>query len=100
MKPHNFLYIDNTKAIQHQCPNCNPLKIRSGKIVKCGYCGKEIYRKQSDIEKNKSGYFYCSKECGNIHKNIIRYENGEFDDSQNYRLKAFMKYPHKCMVCG
>ena len=40
----------------------------------------------SDVEKNISGYFYCSRECGNKHKNKIREENGEWDNSiSSYR---------------
>lgn len=91
-KPHN-LY-GNWK---HHCPNCGVSK----KIeFKCAYCGKSIYRAPSDIKENKSGYFYCSHTCGNLHKNQIRKESGEWENTNNYRLKAFEYYEHKCAVCG
>ena len=81
----------------HKCPECGMVKkIR----LKCAYCGMEFERYPSDVKKNKSGYYYCSRECGNRHKNQLRAENGEWDNSLNYRLKAFEKLPHYCAVCG
>jgi len=97
MIPHNFLYVDNKKAT-HRCPNCG--NVKDGEYFKCAYCGKEIFRTRHQIEKNQSGYFYCSRECGNLHKNQLRKEAGEWDNSLNYRLRAFENYEHKCAVCG
>lgn len=94
VKPTAVLYDD----YKHYCPNCKAQN--TGKIVTCAYCGKRIRRVNSDIKKNQSGYFYCSKSCGNAHKNIIRAKNGEWDDSNNYRLKAFNSFEHRCMICG
>lgn len=89
------LYGDN-----HECPKCGE---HSKKQIEfhCSYCGKEIYRTPSQIKANKSGYFYCSKECGNKHKNLIREKSGEWlNASSTYRRKAFNTYDHKCCVCG
>lgn len=81
----------------HKCLNCGVTK----KVkLSCTYCGKEIERYPRDIKKNKSGYFYCSKECGNRHKNQLRLESGEWDKSANYRYKAMHNFLHKCAVCG
>ena len=81
----------------HQCPNC----LKLGRItLKCAYCGKEFERCPSDVADNKSGYFYCSRNCGNLHKNLIRKESGEWDNSKSYRIKAYEAYEHKCAVCG
>lgn len=82
---------------KHYCPNCGITKRIN---LKCSYCGKEIQRRPSDIKSNKSGYFYCSRECGNLHKNQLRLESGEWKNSNNYRKKAFDNYEHKCAVCG
>lgn len=83
---------------QHKCPNCGTKK---GKIVKCAYCGKEIYRSPAQLEKSISGYYYCSHTCGNLHKNILREKQGEWDNSlAGYRSRALKRYPHKCAVCG
>lgn len=80
----------------HMCPNCT----RTGEKVKCAYCGKEIYRTRGEIDSNKTGYFYCTHDCGNRHKNLLRKENGEWDKTKNYRKKALDNYEHKCFVCG
>ena len=95
----NVLYLDRSKSASHRCPNCGTE--REGKYVKCAYCNKELYRSKKDIEKNVSGYFYCSRECGNRHKNQLRKENGEWDEGiSNYRLRAMEYYEHKCLCCG
>lgn len=44
-----------------RCPNC--FKNEHTKKVKCEYCGKEIIKTISEINKNQSGYFYCSRGC-------------------------------------
>lgn len=80
----------------HMCPNCT----RTGEKVKCAYCGKEIYRTRGEIDSNKTGYFYCTHDCGNQHKNLLRKESGEWDKTKNYRKKALENYEHKCFVCG
>lgn len=93
----SVLYTRNV-SVGHICPNCGTQK--QGKIVTCEYCGKEIYRSKRDIENSKSGFFYCSRECGNRHKNDLRRANGEWNNSKDYRSKALVTYEHKCFVCG
>lgn len=34
-----------------------------GKWVKCGYCGKQIYRTPKDFARSKSNKFFCSVSC-------------------------------------
>lgn len=84
----------------HNCPNCNRINRKNGQIVKCAYCGKEIYRSLHQLQENKSGYFYCSKLCGNRHKNMLREQRGEWKNCEDYRAMAFKYYPHKCAICG
>ena len=91
--PTSVLYDD----YKHRCPNCG---VRKGKTVNCAYCGKEIYRTPYQLEKSISGFYYCSKSCGNKHKNQLREESGEWNYSSGYRKKAFKTFPHKCYVCG
>ena len=97
----NFIWESPAASViynkNHKCPNCGISK--KAKLT-CSYCGKEFERHQSQTKKNKSGYFYCSKECGNRHKNQLRAESGEWDNSLNYRLHAMSVLPHKCSVCG
>lgn len=92
--PTTVLYSDYV----HRCPNCGTEK--KGEVVNCAYCGKPIYRAPSRLATSVSGLYYCSRECGNKHKNEIRAKNGEWNDSTNYRKKAFDAYEHKCAVCG
>lgn len=80
----------------HKCPNCGVVKKVT---IECAYCGKECEKLPSRVAK-KQGYLYCSKECGNRHKNQIRFLSGEWDDSTNYRLKAFTHLEHRCFICG
>ena len=95
----NVLYLSDTVK-HHQCPNCGDNSIKRG-VYECSYCGKEIYRRPSQVTKNKSGKFYCSKKCGNLAKNQFREESGEWLNSHSaYRKRAFQAYPHECLVCG
>lgn len=50
----------------HKCPSCG---VKKGQLVQCAYCGKTVYRTPSQLTKNQTGFFYCSRECGNVHKN-------------------------------
>ena len=90
--PSSIIYDD----YKHKCPNCGTKK---GQWVECAYCGKKVYRTISRIEKNESGYFYCSRACGNRHKNLLKIPTDD-ESSRNYRRKAFGKYNHACAVCG
>lgn len=93
----NILYL--SKCTKHACPNCGTQK--NGQMFQCAYCGKEIYRVKSKIERNESGHFYCSTTCGNRHKNIIRESSGEWmQATSTYRRRALLTYEHKCAVCG
>ena len=89
-----------SNAYTHHCPNCG-MHARKRIKLTCACCGKEIERYPSDIEKNTSGYYYCSRECGNRHKNELRKQSGEWDNgSTNYRSRALETYEHKCLCCG
>lgn len=74
------------------CPECKYQE------VECNYCHKKFKRLKSQLAKdNKSGYVYCSKECGNRHKNEFIKNTV---DACDYRRNAFLAYEHKCAVCG
>lgn len=72
------------------CPECKY------DIVYCDYCGKQFKRLKSALKDSVSGLHYCSKECGNRHKN----EMVEKNNSTAYRRNAFKYYEHKCAICG
>ena len=76
----NVLYLKKGQKL-HQCPNCSKSSYETDVKLNCSFCGKEIYRSPSQITLNKSGYFYCSRECGNKHKNLIRENKGHQIDT-------------------
>lgn len=83
----------NTKQYSFSgCPECKYEE------VECHYCHKKFRRLKSQLEKdNKTGFVYCSRECGNRHKNEQVKIN---DDGVAYRRNAFEAYPHECAICG
>lgn len=88
-------------SYKHHCLNCWDRKEQDKWEDKvCAYCGKTVKRLKSKIAVNKTGLFYCSRECGNRHKNVQREENGEWVASKNYRLRAFQNQEHKCAICN
>lgn len=87
VSPISFIESEHKNYSFQGCPQCKYT------ILKCAYCGKEFKRLKSAI---KSDIVYCSKECGNRHKNnLIKMNN-----STAYRRNAFDYYPHKCAICG
>lgn len=99
-KGNNALYVDKA-TVSRQCINCGDTTHgrRNGTMLECAYCNAPVYRTPSRIEANKTGLFYCSRKCGNLHKNQMRSESGEWKDTANYRRLAFENYPHECHVC-
>lgn len=86
---------------KHHCMQCWDRSIEEKWEEKtCSYCGETVRRLKSRVAVNKTGLFYCSRECGNRHKNVQREENGEWIDSRNYRKRAFNSFDHKCSICG
>lgn len=73
------------------CPQCKYTEIE------CSYCGKRFSRLKSEIRNTQSGFHYCSRECGNRHKNSFITNN---EDGHAYRRNAFNNYEHKCELCG
>ena len=73
------------------CPQCKYAEIE------CSYCGKRFSRLKSEIRNTQSGFHYCSRECGNRHKNSFTTNN---EDGNAYRRNAFNSYEHKCELCG
>ena len=62
----------------------------------CDYCGKEVKRLKTEFN-TKSGYIYCSRECGNKHKNSL---NKKINNGTAYRRNALEYYGNSCSVCG
>ena len=100
-------FMRGKENIRGICPECSQDKKREKQIkLKCDYCGKVFYRAPSKIN-SKSGLVFCCRE----HKDAAtKVQSGERFNSirpshygnglANYRDKAFLKFPHKCAVCG
>lgn len=73
------------------CPRCKY------ETVECAWCHTKYLKLKSELARNKSGYVYCSKECGNRHKNALI---TQLKDGTNYRRNAMLYYSHKCAICG
>lgn len=87
VSPTSFISSEHKGYNFQGCPKCKYATLT------CAYCGKVFERLKSKIT---SDLVYCSKECGNRHKN----EQVKQKDSSAYRRNAFEKYPHKCAICG
>lgn len=52
------------------CSNkCKFKAQKSGRVVKCANCGRNVYRTTIEIFKSKSGLFFCNKSCHAIWAN-------------------------------
>lgn len=80
-------------ASKHTFVGCSNCKYEE---VECQWCHKKFRRLKTELAKNKSGFVYCSRECGNRHKNSLIIQ---VNDGVNYRRNAFLAYPHKCDIC-
>lgn len=50
-------------------PVCQYQGIKKGKNVPCAICGKETYKQLKQLQKSKSGKFFCGKSCQTIWRN-------------------------------
>lgn len=64
---------------------CHHATLRLGRDIPCFICGKVTYKQAKDIDRSKSGTFFCSKKCqtqwrnrmyvGPLHKNFTTGES-------------------------
>lgn len=75
--------------------------------VLCAMCGNKTIKCNSQLEKSKSGLYFCSRKCKDKAQRLDskiskiwpnHYGNG--DGIHQYREDAFKKLPNKCNVCG
>lgn len=73
-------------------------------IVRCNYCGKEVIKKQYNLNKTKSGNYYCNKSCANSINNSL-YKVGEkhpnfINGRSSYRNIKLRDSNYCCENCG
>ena len=76
---------------------------KKGKIVSCAVCGKEIYRKNYNL--NKFNVFFCSWDCLKIHQSITK-SISELPESwrsrkdyRSWRRKILQRDNRTCKMC-
>jgi hypothetical protein len=92
--PYSDNRIKNNIPIKYCSHKCTGIGLRTGKNVKCKYCGKEFYTTRNE---------FCSHECAQKYKSEnmrhkTYYENGyviEYD--KNYNKKGNVKQHRKIM---
>ena len=117
-RKHNLIFSTNWENVRreqrahHICPECikedRELRYVQDRVeLECAFCHKKFLRSKSDLNKSKSGLYFCCKE----HKDMAQRLNSgnDFDILRpqhygttltNYRARAFREYIHKCAVCG
>ena len=71
-------------------------------LCHCANCGKEVWKRNSELKRSITGNVYCSRSCANGMNNTL-FKSGENHfafKGNNYRQTAFDLYEHKCAVCG
>lgn len=81
----------------------------NGKKIKCNcaYCGKELYKTPSEIQRSKTGNVFCNKSCAASFNNS-NYRTGEKNPnwkggtqgSKAHTKIAYRTYIHECAMCG
>ncbi len=85
-------------------PECQHKGQKTGKLVKCFLCGKESYKTKNNLNRSKSGKFFCSKSCQTKWRNSIffgskhaNWKGGRFA----YKTVLVRKgVPQVCRICG
>ena len=73
---------------------------KTGRLVRCEMCGKEIYRKGSKIKDRK--IFLCSRKCTGEYQRIPESEKGWRSQHlyRNWRKAIFKRDNYVCKLCG
>ncbi len=48
---------------------CHHEAMRRGISTRCAVCGKEVHRSPVDVQRSKSGKFFCGKSCQTVWRN-------------------------------
>lgn len=81
--------------------DCQSNYLRTGVVLGCAYCGKDVYRTKSQYNKSKSGRIFCNRSCATSYNNS-KYKSGV--NNPNYTNGAG-SYRNKievvvCEECG
>jgi hypothetical protein len=83
---------------------CHHSGLRSGSLKKCFVCGTETYKKAVQIERSKSGKFFCDKSCQAKWRNQefvgVRHANWKNGLFAYRSVLARNKIIQICTLCG
>jgi len=69
---HDYRLKENPNYKPTCSKECLKKQNERGKTFACVQCGKEVYRRLTDIKKNESGNFFCSRACSATYTNLHR----------------------------
>ena len=120
-KKHNKIFTSSAECfmrgsgdVRSSCPICSE-EIKNQKLkehraeVVCSYCGKVFIKQKSELNKSKSGLYFCCREhkdlAQRVESNIPEIWPEHYNDLETitvntYRQKALKYYPKKCAICG
>ena len=82
---------------------CMRLGSRTGKIVNCHSCGKEVYKTKKALRVSKSKTYFCTKSCQTKWRNsvFIGPKHANFKDGKHSYRSVMLrnKIPKICNVC-
>ena len=98
-KPY-FLKIGQAKYCSQECMRIGS---KTGKVVNCYACGKEVYKTKKALRVSKSKTYFCTKSCQTKWRNsfFIGPKHANWKDGR-YSYKSVMlrnKVPKICKLC-
>ena len=98
-KPY-FLRIGQAKYCSQACMRIGS---RTGKIVNCHACGKEVYKTKKALRVSKSKTYFCTKSCQTKWRNSIFVgpKHANWIDGRNSYKSVMLrnKVPKICKLC-
>ena len=83
---------------------CHHKGLKTGEIVNCFNCGKEVYKSKIAIKRSKSKKYFCDKSCQTTWRNseFVGDKHANWKDGM-YAYRSVLKrnkiFP-KCVMCG
>ena len=95
-----FLKIGHAKYCSQACMRIGS---RTGKIVKCYSCDKEVYKTKKALRVSQSKKYFCTKSCQTKWRNSVfigpKHANWK-DGKHSYRsVMSRHKIPRICQIC-
>lgn len=82
---------------------CRDIGVRKGKGMPCYICGRVAYKSPKDLERSKSGLFFCGKSCQTRWRNqvYVGEKHGNFTTGVTSYRNAIERHkvPKICVLC-